>query len=313
MSDNNKTERKEKGPARGFRFPYRLAICAGGYLLRLVNKHGVRLVKGGHPEEDAGTECPPLVGGAAPLEESAENAPAEESSATITLGHFVEPGRDSTKATCFTVQQIEQILAKERKNREDVLEFTMEQSALRSKEKEDLRDAIRSRDREIEQNSEVVDRLLTSISECLGISFSDLTGGTKLDSCSKQSTSESTTSPDSTLTPKFLIKESTPDIWRMKHEMIIEKIMEMAQVLEQKTGQCSAAPALGPQTQSGASYPKRKEYSNDGNFSSFLKSFRVEQFEFFTEMKDKESQLQEYSKFVSKVSVWFSDFPGHAR
>ena len=44
---------------------------------------------------------------------------------------------------------------------------------------------------------------------------------------SKDSCSESSTSPDSILTPKLLLKESYPDMWKIKQELIIDKIEDL--------------------------------------------------------------------------------------
>jgi len=209
--------------------------------------------------------------------------------------------------TCSTVKQIEKILAREKKSREDVLAFTMQQSALRSQEKDALRNEILSRDREIERNSETIDRVLTTISQSLGINFSDVQAMDHNNSCSKQSSSESTTSPEAAMTPKLLMKENNPEIWKIKQELILDKITEMAQRLEEMQRQ-RPAQGLGQGVNSGDGGPLKQAAlvnKGDGNFSAFLQNFRVEQFQLLSDMKDKETQLKEYSRFVSKVSIGF--------
>lgn len=309
---------KQRGSSRkrkGFRFPHRLAICVGGYLLRLAHKKNDKL-QGGPGAQGAKAEVLlPLAKPRADERESKEYGEevVRDRGETVSMQRPNETARVETTleplggGTCSTVKQIEKILAREKKSREDVLAFTMQQSALRSQEKDGLRNEILSRDREIERNSETIDRVLTTISQSLGINFSDVQAMDHNSSCSKQSSSESTTSPEAAMTPKLLMKENNPEIWKIKQELILDKITEMAQRLEEMQRQ-RPAQGLGQGVNSGDGGPLKQAAmvnKGDGNFSAFLQNFRVEQFQLLSGMKDKETQLKEYSSFVSKVSIGF--------
>jgi hypothetical protein len=186
----------------------------------------------------------------------------------------------------------------EQRSKEDILAFTMEQSVLRQYQINQLRDALVLKDGEIEKNSKIIDGMLSSISKVVGVEFSNIAATSKSKqegSCSNYSSSESSTSPDSILTPKLLVKENSPEMWKIKQELIMDKIEE----LKLKVGE-------GEQHQSIAEeMAKIDEHESahlekNGSFSDFLQSFRVEQFQFFSEMKEKESHLDEFCTFVSR-------------
>jgi len=207
----------------------------------------------------------------------------------------ISHSREGSLRSSSSESDFDLVLQNEKKSQEDVLAFTMQQSVLRQHEMNKLRETIFSRDREIEKNSKIIDRVLTSISHVLGVEFSEVTASSEKqdESCSKQTSSESSTSPDSILTPKVFMKEMNAEIWTMKQELIIEKIVEMKQKMNLEENRLSSEqPRLDSERKCGK--------SEDGNFSTFLQNFRTEQFQFFNDMKDKEFQLQQYSKFVSQ-------------
>jgi len=252
---------------------------------------------------DKSAECGHFAGNG-----PAEPALSEAVESTFNSSHAASEDMTTPQhpARCAGTQQQQQrlhaaILETEKKSREDVLAFTMQQSVLRQYEKNELKGTIMARDREIERKSETIDAILTAIAGAVGIEFSDVSAAveeTPAASCSKESNSESSTSPDSILTPKLLMKENDPDIWKIKKELILEKVAELKQNAAVGSG---GSHKTRSQSSGGSESSTHKEKED---FPTFLQSFRVEQFRFFSEMKDKSFQLEEYSNFVSQ---WHRD------
>lgn len=220
QSAKERQERKKKV------FPKKLAICAGGYLLRLMSIHRARTLgsqETKQPDEQniSLVEFKPMDG-KRPVEESAEETSAdhddheEEEEEEVSLSgeaEATEVGKDdriegfesspefSPVRSSTVLKEIETILETERKSKEDVLAFTMEQSVLRAREKTEMRAALDQKDREIQRKDEILHMVLGSISQSLGIaSFPDDEAGGG--------------SPESA--------------WRVKEEAILRKIKDLS-------------------------------------------------------------------------------------
>ena len=153
-----------------------------------------------------------------------------ESSSSSAAPVFGSP-KSSAKSASRTGFSPHKPMQNKHKSQEEVLAFTMEQSVLRQYEINQLRHAIVSRDHAADQHSKIVDGVLSSIAKVLGVEFTALAAAPASEGnnapSSKDSCSESSTSPDSILTPKLLLKESYPDMWKIKQELIIDKIEDL--------------------------------------------------------------------------------------
>ena len=244
QSAKERQERKKKV------FPKKLAICAGGYLLRLMSIHRARTLgsqETKQPDEQniSLVEFKPMDG-KRPVEESAEETSAdhddheEEEEEEVSLSgeaEATEVGKDdriegfesspefSPVRSSTVLKEIETILETERKSKEDVLAFTMEQSVLRAREKTEMRAALDQKDREIQRKDEILHMVLGSISQSLGIaSFPDDEAGGG--------------SPESA--------------WRVKEEAILRKIKDLSTERSNKGPETLLDLSLRPSTRSSS-------------------------------------------------------------